>query len=202
MLWKASKRKNHLKWVFQAPSKHQGPFMLRQKVVGHEKNGGEQEGRCQQSRGWRRKPANILLQKPLRVMDKLIPYPERYGVAVVETCRPATREERHCGLVFLSGWTSPELGNELRLCRESRCVEQQRSELLRQWWLGGWGERQGTMNEGPLAEGREEAKSIPSLQPPSRHLSLFISHEITPSGRLAEHLFLLIWREMQLEVVK
>lgn len=141
-------------------------------------------------------------KSPSRVMDKLILYPERYEVAVVETCRLATREERHCGLVFLSGWTSLELGNELRLCRESRSLEQQRSELLRQWWLGGRGERQGTMNEGPLAGVEEEAKRIPSLQPPSRHLSLLISHEITPSGRLAEHLFLLIWREMQLEEVK
>lgn len=71
-------------------------------------------------------------------------------------------------------------------------AEQQRHELLRQWWLGGWGERQQSMNEGLLAGVEEKAKRIPSLQPPSRHLSLFISHEITPSGRPAEHLFLII----------
>lgn len=177
--------------------------MPRQKVVGREKLSGEQEeGRGQQSRGWRGKPANALLQKPLRVTDKLILYPERYKVAVVETCRLVTKEERHCGLVFLSGWTSPELGNE------SDCVGNLillSNKDLSCWGSGGLedGERNGgSMNEVSLVWVEEKAKRIPSLQPLSRHLSLFISHDFTPSGRLAEHLFLLIWREMQLEVVK
>lgn len=78
--------------------------MLRQKVVGHGKKKVENRkddvsrigagGENQQTSSHK---------SPSRVMDKLILYPERYGVAVVETCRLATREERHCGLVFLSG---------------------------------------------------------------------------------------------------
>lgn len=89
----------------------------------------------------------------------MILYPERYAVAVIETCRLATREKRHCGLCSRLGNESDFVGNLILLSNK-------RPELLRQRWLGGWGERKGSMNEGPLARTEEKAKRIPRLQPP------------------------------------